>query len=131
MQRWIFCALIGLAASCGDANDPADLDPADLDPAVLERGIISYYADSLAGQLMANGEPYDPTQPICAHRTLAFGTEIEVERLSNGIRARCTVKDRGPFVDGRIVDVSRYIAETLDMIEAGIVEGQIYDVTGR
>jgi rare lipoprotein A len=68
-----------------------------------------------------------------AHRTLPFGTRIEVVRLDTGARVRVRVNDRGPFVDGRIVDLSRAAARRLDMIEAGVVRVglRIVDARGR
>jgi rare lipoprotein A len=88
-------------------------------------GLASYYADSLAGRSTASGEPYDPKKKTCAHRRLKFGTVVDVEVLATGLRATCRVNDRGPFVRGRIIDLSRAVAEDLDMIEAGVVKVRI------
>lgn len=55
----------------------------------------------------------------CAHRTFAFGTLVRITNLDNGRRAVCRVTDRGPFIAGRVIDVSQAIARRLDMIEAG------------
>ncbi len=76
-------------------------------------GMASYYADSLAGNKTASGARYDPDEDTCAHRTLPFGSEIEIEDVKTGRRARCVVTDRGPYAKGRIVDMSRSVAEKL------------------
>lgn len=89
-----------------------------------ERGLISFYHDSLAGNLMANGKPYDPARPVCAHKTLPFGTKLEV-KLDDGGEASCTVSDRGPFVRGRILDVSKSVAKELGLVQRGVARGSI------
>mgnify|MGYP003577971641 CR=1 FL=1 len=87
----------------------------------VERGLATYYADSLAGNKTASGERYDPTAMTAAHRTLKFGTVVEVER-KNGKKVRVRINDRGPFADKkRIIDLSRRAAEDLGMIREGVV----------
>lgn len=80
---------------------------------VIAEGMASFYADSLAGNKTASGEPYDPSADTCAHKKIAFGTVLEVERVDNGKKATCRVNDRGPYHDGRIIDLSRAVAEAL------------------
>jgi rare lipoprotein A len=87
-----------------------------------ERGQASWYGgagDSFAGCVTASGEIYDPAALTCAHRTLPFGTVIEVENVANGKRTTLRVNDRGPFTRGRILDVSQRGAQDLGMIRAG------------
>jgi rare lipoprotein A len=83
-------------------------------------GKASYYADSFAGKKMADGTPMDPNANIAASRTLPLGTKAEVVNLENGKSEVVEVRDRGPYVDGRIVDVSPKVAEKLDMKEDGV-----------
>lgn len=90
------------------------------DEAVVEEGLASFYSDSLAGNATANGEDYDPAALTAAHRTLRFGTRVEVIR-ENGVRVIVCVNDRGPFVRGRIIDLSRAAAEALGMVREGVV----------
>ncbi len=86
-------------------------------------GRASYYADSLAGNSTASGEPYDPSAHTAASRDLPFGTRVRVTRVDNGRTTEVRVNDRGPFGDRRrILDLSRAAAEDLDMIRAGVVE---------
>lgn len=88
-----------------------------------EKGIASYYHDSLEGLQMANGDYYDPTELTCAHLSLPFGTVVKIASVDNPDQSvMAIVTDRGPFVDGRIVDLSRSAAEELGIIEEGITE---------
>ena len=71
------------------------------------------------GNTTASGEPYDFLAYTCAHKTLPFGTVLE---LSHGqFEAACVVTDRGPFVPGRDLDVSLAVAVQLDMLQQGVV----------
>ncbi|HKT74589.1 MAG TPA: septal ring lytic transglycosylase RlpA family protein [Steroidobacteraceae bacterium] len=69
-------------------------------------GVASFYAKSFAGRQMANGEPMDPQGPNAASRTLPLGTTAKVTNLESGKSAVITIKDRGPYVKGRLVDLS-------------------------
>lgn len=89
--------------------------------APIQVGLASYYHDSLAGNLTANGERYDPSAMTAAHRSLPFGTVVDVVRR-DGRYVRVRINDRGPYVDGRIVDLSRQAATALDMLREGVVE---------
>ena len=93
--------------------------------AAHQQGIASYYHDSLAGNATASGEKYDPALLTAAHRTLAFGTVIDVVR-PDGRWVRVRVNDRGPFKKGRVVDLSRAAAEKIGLIEEGITEVNLY-----
>lgn len=78
----------------------------------FQTGKASYYTH---GHRTANGERYNPNGATCAHRTIAFGTMIRVTNLRNGRTTICRVNDRGPFVRGRIVDLSRAGANDIGM----------------
>lgn len=88
--------------------------------AFTEDGDASYYSDRLSGNATANGERYDPEALTAAHRTLRFGARVRVRRADGRSVVVC-VNDRGPFVDGRVIDLSRAAAEALGMIRAGVV----------
>jgi rare lipoprotein A len=87
----------------------------------FQTGRASYYSDKLAGRKTANGERYDPRQLTAAHRTLAFGTVVEVSR-ADGRSVRVRINDRGPFTGGRVIDLSRRAAEELGMVRSGVVD---------
>jgi rare lipoprotein A len=84
-------------------------------------GKASYYAQRFAGRKMANGEPMRPQSNNAASRTLPLGTHALVTNLENGRTAEVVIKDRGPYVNGRIIDVSPGTAQVLGMVDDGIV----------
>ena len=85
-------------------------------------GKASYYHDSLAGNLTANGETYRRRRHTAAHLTLPFCTIVRVVRADTGASVIVRINDRGPFGNrGRILDLSRGAAEEIDMIERGVV----------
>ncbi|HUF13926.1 MAG TPA: septal ring lytic transglycosylase RlpA family protein [Longimicrobiales bacterium] len=92
--------------------------------AVMEGG-ASWYSDALAGRRTASGERYDPTELIAAHPALPFGTRLRVTNLDNDRSVEVRVIDRGPFVAGRVLDLSRSAAERIGMIRAGHVRVRI------
>ncbi len=100
-------------------------------PGWTQTGIASWYGEPFHGRTTASGEEYDMNQLTCAHRTLAFGTRIRVQNLENGRSVTVRVTDRGPWVEGRIVDVSRRAAQELEMIEAGLVRARITVLEAR
>ncbi len=85
-----------------------------------ERGDASYYSDRLAGRPTASGEPYVPSGMTAAHRSLPFGTIVEVAR-EDGRKVEVRINDRGPFKRGRVIDLSRRAAEKLGMMREGVV----------
>jgi rare lipoprotein A len=84
-------------------------------------GVASYYAHKFHGRTTASGEIYDMHKMTCAHRELPFGTRVKVTNLSNKKSVILRVNDRGPFVKGRIIDVSYEAAKRLDFLKAGVV----------
>lgn len=90
-----------------------------------QTGIASWYGGIFQGRQTANGETYDTYGYTCAHKTLPFGTVLEVENLNNDRTVRVRVNDRGPFVDGRIIDLTYAAAADLDMIREGTAEVRI------
>jgi rare lipoprotein A len=85
----------------------------------VETGVASWYGAPYHGRQTASGEVYDMEKMTAAHRTLPFGTEVKVINLDNGRKTAIKVNDRGPFVDGRIIDLSRHAARNIDMIRPG------------
>jgi rare lipoprotein A len=82
--------------------------------------LASYYADKYQGRKTANGEIFDTRKLTAAHKTLPFGTRVRVTNLGNGKSVVVRVNDRGPFVAGRVIDLSPAAARKLDMIRAGV-----------
>ncbi len=85
-----------------------------------ETGIASWYGPGFDGNLTANGEIYDMNGISAAHKTLPFGTIVKVVELDTGRSLVVRINDRGPFVEGRIIDLSKGAAEELGIIEKGI-----------
>jgi rare lipoprotein A len=137
MSRAVVVGLIACLTGCGARDDwrpaaaPEQLDVARRPPpppfAPYQIGTASYYHDSLAGNLTANGERYDPRALTAAHRTLPLGTIVDVVRR-DGRLVRVRINDRGPYVAGRIIDLSRRAASTIGMIRAGITDVALYVV---
>jgi rare lipoprotein A len=86
---------------------------------MTETGIASWYGNPYHGRRAANGEVYDMDQMTAAHRTLPFNTWLRVENLTNGKSCEVRITDRGPFVGGRVIDLSRAAARTIDLIGPG------------
>jgi len=86
-----------------------------------ETGIASWYGPGFDGNLTANGEIYDMNGISAAHKTLPFGTIVRVVDLDTGRSIVVRINDRGPFVEGRIIDLSKGAAEKLGMVERGII----------
>jgi rare lipoprotein A len=85
------------------------------------QGLASYYADRYQGRPTANGETFDVEKMTAAHRTLAFGTRVRVTNLDNGKSVVVRINDRGPFVAGRVIDLSPAAARRIEMTRAGVV----------
>ena len=84
-------------------------------------GQASWYGAKHQGKPTASGERFDQNALTAAHRQLPFGTRVRVTHLGNGRQVTVRINDRGPFVRGRIIDLSRAAAERLDMLRAGVV----------
>ena len=82
-------------------------------------GLASYYSYD---PKTASGEKFDPNELTAAHRTLPFGTRLRVTNVATGRSVTVRVNDRGPFVPGRVVDVSRSAAESLGMTKQGVAK---------
>lgn len=93
-------------------------------------GIASFYAEKFHGRQTASGEIYNMNDLSAAHPSLPFDTVVEVENLDNGRKVRVYINDRGPFVEGRIIDVSKRAAENLGMLKAGLARVKV-TVIGR
>lgn len=90
-----------------------------------ETGLASYYAESYNGRKTANGEIFQSSKLTAAHKKLPFGTKVKVTNLVNGKTVKVRINDRGPFVAGRIIDLTKAAARKLDMLTAGVVKVEI------
>lgn len=101
---------------------------APLKPAAIgttEKGEASWYGEPYNGRRAASGEIFDMEQLTAAHRTLPFQTWVQVTNLNNGKQVDVRITDRGPFVDGRIIDLSRAAAREIDMLRTGVARVEL------
>ncbi|CAM4186467.1 septal ring lytic transglycosylase RlpA family protein [Vreelandella rituensis] len=115
-RLFLTCCLTGLlltgCAGKGQAHD---------EPEILQQGVASYYSDHFQGKTTASGEPFDQQALTAAHPDLPFGTKVLVTRQDNGREVEVLINDRGPYVKGRIIDLSKRAARELGMLKRGTV----------
>lgn len=116
LNAWVRTALA--AVSIAAASGCASTRPAP-GHAGSEVGMASYYADAHQGRRTASGERFDMHALTAAHRTLPFGTRVEVTNLENGRSVVVRINDRGPFVEGRVIDLSQAAARELRFLGRG------------
>ena len=92
----------------------------------LGEGIASFYGPGLHGRPTASGEKFNQNALTAAHRTARFGSCVKVMNMENGREVEVRVNDRGPFVDGRIIDVSKAAAKHLGMLDKGLARVRLY-----
>jgi rare lipoprotein A len=106
--------------ACGGA--PQHEAPPRTGPApAVQRGLATFYGAEQQGGPTASGERFDRNQLTAAHRTLPLGTRVRVTNTRNGRSVEVRINDRGPYGQGRIIDLSEAAARRLDMIAAGVV----------
>src|SRR5881628_3082652 len=119
-MRQSVCAAVAAAillSGCGGKKRVPQPSAARL--GTTETGIASWYGHPYHGRRAANGEIYDMEKLTAAHRTLPFGTWVRVQNLSNKHTVEVRIQDRGPFINGRIIDLSKAGAPKIDMLGPG------------
>ncbi len=119
----LFVLAVALTVA-GCARRPAPRTPGEIPPPAVgtgesETGLASWYGDPYHGRRAASGEIFDKTKFTAAHRTLPFNTWVRVTNLENRSFTTVRINDRGPFIEGRIIDLSQAAAQALDMMAAG------------
>lgn len=89
------------------------------------RGVASWYGEEFAGRTTANGEIFDPSGLTAAHRTLPFGTVLDVRNVKTAQSVRVRVNDRGPYIGNRVIDLSYAAAREIGLVEPGIGDVEI------
>ena len=107
---------------------PAELDrlPCERQTRLYEGGSASWYGPGFHGRKMANGRIFNMHDYTVAHRELPLGTRVCITNPKNGKWAFATVTDRGPYAHGRIVDLSKRVAQDLDIVDHGVAPVKIY-----
>jgi rare lipoprotein A len=97
----------------------------------VQVGYATWYGGKFAGRKTANGERFDPSKMTAAHRTLPFGTWVEVRRVPTGETVRVRINDRGPFGhEDRIIDLARSAADKIGLVRAGLTKVELRVVSG-
>jgi len=98
-------------------------------PTEVLHGIASWYGEEFAGRTTANGEIFDPMQFTAAHRTLPFGTVVDVTNPKTSQTVRVRINDRGPYIGQRVIDLSYAAAQQIGLIDPGSGDVDIKVVT--
>jgi rare lipoprotein A len=117
----VLLALAGLAA-CTTAARARSVP---VTPGQEESGLASWYGHPYHGRRTASGEVYDMARLTAAHRTFPFGTRVLVTSLATGRSVEVRINDRGPFADGRIIDVSYAAARVLGLVGPGVARVRV------
>jgi rare lipoprotein A len=112
------CLLLGACSSLQKGEVPLDLG-------IKDRGVASWYGKEFHGRQAANGEIFNMMAYTAAHRRLPLGTVVRVLNLVNGKSVKVRINDRGPYIEGRMLDLSYAAARELGMVESGITPVQI------
>lgn len=119
-----FCALV-LLALVGCSSTPKSGGSGSAASGSNESGMASFYGNEFQSRKTASGERFDQAKFTAAHRTLPFGTRLRVTNTQNGKSVEVRVNDRGPFVKGRIVDLSSSAFRTIASLNAGVAPVRI------
>lgn len=116
----VFALLVALLFTLACAKrKPAPVTASAPSPGWTETGIASWYGNPYHGRATSSGEIYDMDQLTAAHRTLPYGAVVRVTNLTNQRKVQVRVNDRGPFIDGRVIDVSRAAARSINLVGPG------------
>jgi rare lipoprotein A len=115
--KWASIAIAFTLAPVLETDEPAHAQRAQ--PVYVQQGAASWYGPGFHGRKTASGERFDQHELTAAHKKLPLGTKATVTNLKNGKTVEVEINDRGPYVGGRILDLSKAAAERLGMRHAG------------
>jgi len=115
MNKLIVFALLSLILS-GCSSAPS------VSKGAIEKGKASYYADKYHGRMTASGEVFNQQAWSAAHQTLGFGSRVRVTNISNNKSVIVTINDRGPFIRGRIIDLSKKAFSQIASVKQGVID---------
>lgn len=124
------CSISGIPnSSLQNRPDPVEVGsgapPRSESPANVYIGAASWYGPGFHGKKTASGEIFDETKLTAAHKTIPLGRKVKVTHLGNGKSVEVLINDRGPYVEGRMIDLSHAAAKALGMIDYGIAKVQV------
>jgi rare lipoprotein A len=126
LARIVVIGLIASVAACsGLRPESVAPRPTGEQPTFTQDGTASWYGQFHNGRKTANGEIYDMNAATAAHRSLPFGTIVRVTNLGNGRTTKVRINDRGPYANGRIIDLSAHAARDLGMHQSGTARVRI------
>ncbi len=128
METTLYLLALLLTTSPLPTNQQAG--PALSQPVKIQTGVASWYGTGFIGGKTANGETYRADDMTAAHRTLPFGTRVRVIDQKTGASAIVRVNNRGPFVKGRVIDLSRAAARQLGMTSRGVARVKLEILRG-
>jgi rare lipoprotein A len=120
MTKQLIAASLGILLCAHGAQAHARVTPGH-----AQKGIASYYHDSLHGRKTASGQIYDKNARSAAHKTLPLGSKVKVTDSQTGKSIVVKINDRGPFIEGRIIDLSRSAARDLGIIQRGVAKVKV------
>ena len=123
LRIWLPVLAIGWVAALLTAC--SSRPPVVKEPVYEAVGLASYYGRKFHGQRTASGERYDMHAMTAAHPGLDFGSRVEVTNLKNGRKVQVRINDRGPFIRGRIIDLSYAAAKQIGMLSQGVVKVRV------
>jgi rare lipoprotein A len=126
----ILAAFLALSAGCARRGSAKVSAAKPVRIGWTETGVASWYGVPYDGRRASSGEVFDMRKLTAAHRTLPFDTWVEVSNLQNGKSVNVRINDRGPFVDGRIIDLSFAAAGEIDMVRPGIARVRLRVIDG-
>lgn len=115
MNKLIVFALLSLIIS-GCSSVPS------ISKGAIEKGKASYYADKYHGRTTASGEVFNQQALSAAHQTLGFGSRVKVTNIANNKSVIVTINDRGPFIRGRIIDLSKKAFSQIASVKQGVID---------
>ena len=127
----VLLVLLGSALALQTACSWVPKGQAEFDVGIKDRGVASWYGEQFHGRQAANGELFDMEALTAAHRTMPLGSIVRVVNLTNGKHLHVRITDRGPYVNGRILDLSHAAAVRLGMEEGGLAIVQVEIVGER
>lgn len=121
-------SIIAIPLPLAPLSETADSTASTADePALADNqvGVASWYGDHWQGRVTASGKRFDDAKLTAAHRTLPLNSEVRVTSIETGRSVNVTITDRGPYVHGRVIDLSKAAAKKLGMVKKGLVPVEI------
>jgi rare lipoprotein A len=121
-------SVVPLALPAMNAPEATSVQEPETNTEVKQIGVASWYGDEWQGHVMASGQRFDDKKMTAAHRTLPLNSQVRVTNLKTGRSVDVTITDRGPYVHGRVIDLSKAAARKLGMVKKGLAPVQITSI---